>query len=958
MNFTNPSALWLLLLLPFFLYIGWPRLPYRRVRDSISLGIRLLLVVLIILGLAGLQIRQTADKLAVVFILDQSDSMDAVAQRDALDYVRASIESMTEEDQAAVIVFGSNALVEEPMTDLVDLSQVGANPISLNTDLAEAIQLGLALFPPDTAKRMVILSDGIETTGDADRAARLAAASGVQIDYVPFSRQRFPEVLVNNVSVPSAVSQDEPFDVVVSIESETATQAELRVLAGTDVLFTETVDLDAGTTRRIIGPIQASTVGLLDFRVQIEPLSLDNFYRNNELAAFTRITGQPRIMMVASDSAELEYIQPALSDAGFEIDAVTPDDMPTGLASLSAYSSIILANVSATELGVDQMELLEIYVRDLGGGLVTVGGPDSYGVGGYFDTPLERSLPVDMQIRDQERIPQLSIVFVIDRSGSMELAGPSGITNLQLAKEAVLRSIAFLNDYDRVGVLSFDTSAFWLDGDNPIQDIGDEENRTRIQNLVASLRPGGGTDIFGGLSAADRELPDDPSELKHIVLLTDGGANDTGIIPLINRMFSNYDITTSVVATGINYETWMNSIPQAGGGNLHVATSPESIPTILAAETVLATRSYIFEEPFIPTLTARSPIMDGISSSPQLRGYVATTEKDTATVILRTPEEDPLLASWQYGLGRSVAFTSDATARWANDWITWDNYQRFWNQVVRWTITEGRDSNLEVYVEERGEEAVLVVDARDNRGDFLNALELNAAIVLPQSDFGERETINTQLKQVAPGQYETVFEPTQDGAHFIHIAGATREGATIDASIAESAGWVLSYSNEYRPRETDEAFLRKIAGITSGGLLSENPTAAFEHNLQTEEAAFDLWPYLLGLAAILLVLDIGVRRVVINRSDILRARERMSTVLAGGQRYEETETSTVLSGLKQAKQRASQPGEVDSVNIRQREFKMTGGRAPKAKPTPPPGASEQEEGTLASRLLKKRRDEE
>lgn len=958
MNFTNPNALWLLLLLPFFIYIGWPRLAYRRVRDAISLGLRVLLVVLIVLGLAGMQIRQSADKLAVVFILDQSDSMDAVAQRDALDYVRASIESMSEDDQAAVIVFGSNALVEEPMTELVDLSQIGANPISLNTDLAEAIQLALALFPPDSAKRIVILSDGIETTGDADRAARLAAASGVQIDYVPFSRQRIPEVLVNNVSVPSAVSQDEPFDIVVSIESETDTQAELRVLSGNDVLFTETVDLDAGTTRRIIGPIQASKMGLLDFRVQIEPLSLDNFYRNNEMAAFTRVTGQPSILMVASDPAELEYIQPALGDAGFEIDVVTPQDMPTALAPLSAYSSIILANVSATELGNDQMDLLEIYVRDLGGGLVAIGGPDSYGVGGYFETPLERTLPVDMRIRDEERIPQLSIVFVIDRSGSMELAGPSGITNLQLAKEAVLRSIAFLNDYDRVGVLSFDTSAFWLDGENPIQDIGDEENRIRIQNLVGSLRPGGGTDIFGGLSAADRELPDDPSELKHIVLLTDGGANPAGISPLVERMFANHDITTSVVATGANYERWMDQIPIVGGGNLHVATNPENIPTILAAETVLATRSYIFEEPFLPLLVNRSPIMEGITASPQLQGYVATTEKDTATVILQTPEEDPLLASWQYGLGRSVAFTSDATARWANDWITWDNYQRFWNQVVRWTITEGRDSNLEVYVEERGEQAVLVVNARDNRGDFLNALELDAAIVLPQSEFGERETLNTTLKQVAPGSYEAIFEPTQDGAYFIRIAGTTREGASVDASIAESAGWVLSYSNEYRPRETDEAFLKKIAGITSGGSLSEQPADAFAHNLETEESAFDLWPYLLALAAVVLVLDIGVRRIVINRSDILKARERMSTVLAGGPRYEETETSSVLSGLKQAKQRASRPSEAEQVNIRQREFKMTGGQPPKTKSTLPPRATPQEEGTLASRLLKKRRDEE
>lgn len=971
-SFTNPSALWLLaIFFPIFIWIGFPRMPYRRRRDTSALIIRLLIVTLIVMSLAGLEIRQEADKLAVVFLIDHSDSMDANARSDALDYVQSALDEMDpNNDQAAVILFGSNALVEEPINVSLDISQFGSdeNVIRLNTDLAEAIQLGLALFPADTAKRMVILSDGIETVGDAERAARLAEATGVQIEYVPYARQRSPEILVSNVSIPTNVSQGEPFDLVVTIESETDTTATLRVFSGGRqdsldnsgrilIYEQDEVDIESGISRYVIGPIEWDSVGFLDFQVQIEPQSIDGFYRNNELWAFTRISGQPRVLMIAPDELEVEYLRPALEDSGLVIDFMTPDEVPLGLAPLTAYSSIILVNTPATELPRDLMELFQIYVKDLGGGLVVVGGPDSYGVGGYFETPLEETLPVEMRIRDQERVPQLTIVFVIDRSGSMEMRGTSGVSNLELAKEAVIRSFNFLNDYDRAGVLSFDTQAFWV---VDIQEIGNPQNRSDLQAFIASLKPGGGTDIFGGLSAADRTLPDDPSELKHIILLTDGGANPSGILPLVNRMYTNHDITTSVVAVGANHETWLAQVPQQGGGNFHVTTNVENIPTIFAAETVLATRSYIFEDPFVPALNARSPIMDGITSAPSLYGYVATTEKDTATVVLTSPEEDPILASWQYGLGRAVAFTSDATARWGVDWVGWDNYQRFWNQTVRWTITEGKTDNLEAWVEERGEEAVLVVDARDNRGDYLNALDLDAAVVFPN-----RTSQAVNLNQVAPGRYEAPFTPTTEGAYFIRVAGATRPDAAIDETVAQTTGWVLSYSAEYRPRDPDTRFLERISNITNGRSVADDPASVFAHDLVYEEAATPIWPWLLGLAAVLLIGDIAIRRIVINRSDVDKIRQRVAETFGGNSDYDETQVSTVMSGLKQAKQRAGQP--LDDERMVTEDLKkikksstpassQSQRRRGGSKPTPTAPAAE--DGTLASRLLKKKRDDD
>lgn len=958
MSFTNPSAFFLLLLLPIFMRLGWPRLAYRRRRDRVALVIRLLLVCLLILSLAGLEIRRPADNLAVVFLVDVSDSMDDASQRQALEFVRASIDAMAERDRAAVILFGGNALVEHPMDALINLNRIGSNPIRINTNMAEAIRLGLALFPPDAAKRIVLLSDGLETTGDALRAAELAAATGVQIEYVPFGIPRDKEVLVSSVSVPAVVGEDEPFDLIISIENKgtEVAPANVFVFAGGQTIHEASVNLYPGDNRYAVGPIQYPVARFLDFQVRVEPQTAEGFKQNNQLSAFTQVSGRPRVLIVTRDPAEIQYLENALNEAGLLTDVVTPNNMPLGLAPLVTYKSIILANVPAADLTPTRMELLQTYVKDLGRGLVVIGGPESYGVGGYFQTPLEETLPVEMRIKDEERIPKLTMVYVIDRSGSMDIAGPSGFTNLELAKEAVLRSLNFLNDYDRAGVVAFDTQAFWV---FEIQEVGGAESRRVLEDRVGSLRTGGGTDIFGGLSATDRALPNDPSNLKHVILMTDGGANPSGIIPMVQRWYSNHGITTSVVAIGDGYAPFLRDVAAYGGGNFHISNSVESIPSIFSAETVLATRSYIFEDPFVPALVANSPILDGLNLSavPQLLGYVATTPKNTATVIFTGPEDDPILASWQYGLGRSVAFTSDATLRWGAQWVGWDQYTRFWNQVVRWTITEGSTNNLDTWVEHRGEQAVLVVDARDNNGNYLNGLELESAIVGPPPDY---TSVALNFQQVAPGRYEATFEPTMEGAYHIGVFGKTPEDAAVQATIAQNTGWVLSYSSEYRVSQPNTQLLRAIAGKTGGGSLAGDPTGAFVHDLNQEVAAQPLWPYLLALAAFLLVVDIAVRRLVINKGDWQRLREKLSIRKAS---YDDSERSEQLGGLMRAKDRAKEQTTVADNGSTRVPAPLPPTPAPKAEVSKPRAKSKAPpapvtDGSAASRLLQKKRERE
>ncbi len=952
MTFSTPLALILLLLLPVVIYVGLPRVKFRRGRDVASLLLRLAILCLIIFALAGVQIVRGADRLAVVFLVDVSDSVGQQAREAQVAYIRESLQSMRPDDQAAVVVFGGSALVERPMSSVRELAPLRSTPAQGNTDLEEAIGLGMALFPSGAAQRMVILSDGQPTVGDWEVVARRAAATGVEISYVEYPHEAVAEVELTDVRVPASVGAGQSFDLSLTITAETPTPATITVFASGAIIHREEIDLRAGANHRAL-TLQAGEAGFRDFRVQVDPLGNDAFFQNNGLSTFSRVVGPPRILLVSSTDEEAQYLFQALEEQGLEVDLARPDGLPSGVAALADYTSVILANVPATRLSNARMGALQTYVRDLGGGLIVVGGPDAYGPGGYFQTPLEETLPVEMQIRDQQRLPQLTLVYVIDRSGSMSITGESGVENLELAKEAIIRSIDFLQPTDRAGIVSFDTQGYWIAEPQPIFD------RIGLQTLVATLRAGGGTDILAGFQLAGEAMQQEPSQRKHIILLTDGGSNANNLVELSGALNSEFGVTTSVIAIGSGAAGFLDDMAQAGGGNYHVASSIETIPAIFTQETVLATRSYIIENPFVPVLSALSPIMDGITAAPALLGYVATSPKTTAQIILRTDDafNDPILAAWQYGLGRSVAFTSDATARWSSNWVSWGDFARFWSQAVRWTITEGTSSTIETQVVMEGERARLVVDARDENGGFLNGLSLTSSLVSP-----DRSASRLTLQQVAPGRYEAVFDPSEEGAYFLGVA----DGSGLIDGVT---GWVMSYSPEYRPQGA--SVLPDIAAMTNGQPLDSDPAAVFTHDLPAQASLTPIAPLLLLVALLLLPLDIAVRRLLVTRTDLLRLRDHL--LRRGSASAELTERLSPLMDAKaraRAQTRAQQTEEARSTVSALRASRAErrnppendppaprGGQPPSAPPAPaaPPKTDGE---NLAGALLKRRKERE
>jgi len=853
--------------------LGWPERGYGRRRETIALLVRLLLIACLGLGLAGMALARPGGGLALVFLVDVSDSISVEARQQAESTVRQALERLGPDDQAAVVLFAGEALVERAMSPARTLAPFRSAPDSSQSDLEEAIRLGLALFPPGMQRRMLLLSDGLQTTGEALAAAQLAAAAGVQLVVQPLPAASGPETLLVSAHVPEQLHPGERFDLDLEIDASQAGEAQVRVLAEGQLLYEAAHALRRGAQRLSL-PLEAlpeaTPGGFLRFTVQISP-GADGFYQNNELATYTRVVAPPQVLVVAPPAGELlparaglppqprpdeaAALNAALGAAGFNVRQITPAALPDDLLELAEQQAVILVDVPARQLSQRQMEALQAYVRDLGGGLIAIGGPTSYGAGGYFRTPLEETLPVDMQLKDPQRRPELALVFVIDHSGSMEDRS-GGVNKLELAKEAVLRSIEMLYPGDRLGVVAFDESATWV---SPLEELNDPD---AVAARVGALRSGGGTDILAGLQAAAAVLPDDPAANRHIILLTDGGADPGGIPELVQSLYEQHNITLTTIGVGTDAAPYLADLAELGGGRYHFAADPASIPRIFTEETALVSRAYIIEEPFVPQQSASSPILAGLTGFPPLYGYVAAAPKDVAQTLLLTAQRDPLLAVWQYGLGRALAFTSDASGRWAQAWLGWEGFPAFWAQALSYVAVQSSLERLQVQVRPQGERAQVQVEAVEQAGGYLNSLELSLSVVGPDGSAQE-----VRLPQTAPGLYSGEFTPAEPGAYVLRVSGEAEA-----ESLATTSGWVYTYSPEYALSAGGAATLENIAAAAGGFVLGDDLAPLLAHNLPSKRAVQPVWPWLLGLAALLLPVDIAVRRLAVTRTDWQRAR--------------------------------------------------------------------------------------
>jgi Mg-chelatase subunit ChlD len=898
----HPEYLLLLLALPLLAWWGRHSLSAMgRWRQVAALVLRGAVVVAITLALAEVHIVRTSDRLAVVYLVDRSESVAPEQARTALDFVNRSRADDTERrpgDLTGVVVFGRQAAVEQPPHDTdVPLTKIESPVDGAATDLADALRLGRASLPPDCAKRLVVLSDGNENLGSAVEEARPLVEEGVGIDVVPLGRPPVDDVAVEKVALPSEVRRNTPFDVrVVLNHAVTGEQAgkpiagKLRVFRRSgeheELALEQDVTVEPGK-RVFTFREELDSSDFYSYDVQFVAENGDGVAQNNRASAFTQVHGQGRVLLIEdwSRRGEFNHLVERLREARIEVD-VRPSDQPfASLAELQRYDSVIMADVARTsdndagieQFGDDQVEMLVRNTQQMGSGLVMLGGANSFGAGGWANTRLEEAMPVDFQIKNAKVVPIGALMLVLDRSGSM-----SG-EKINMSKAAAIAALKVLGERDHIGVVAFDSEAHWL---APMQKVG---SGARVAARISQLGSGGGTDMMPGMREGYQALARVEAAVKHMIVLTDGQTAGDGYQALAAQMKAR-GITTTCVAVGADSALGlMQTIAQAGGGKFYRVDQPKTIPRIFMREARRIARPLVYENDrgIAPQRARSHEMLLGIDGPlPPITGYVMTSAKDNPLVELALtsplpgPTAQPLLASWTYGLGRAVVLTTDAGQRWASGWTSWGDYDRLFTQIVRWSMRPtGGDGRLNTFAEVRDGKLRVVVTALDQQDEYLNFLPVQGTVVGP-----DLNGANLDFKQFAPGRYQAELPASASGNYFVTVApGNGGSLARVGVSVPHSA--------EFRATAENRRLLNQLAAQTprdgAAGrtieLDDDNAVAGnvFRRDLPRAIAREPFWQLALLAGACLFFFDVFNRRVMLTMAPLVAALRRGADRMLG-----------------------------------------------------------------------------
>ncbi len=859
-----PYFLALIVLLPLVWY--WVRYAPRRlspVRQRLLIALRVVVLLLIIGGLVRLSLTQAYQRANVVFLLDMSLSVTAAMRQRALDFIQAVSQEKRPEDGIGLVVFGADTTLEQSVSKDFVMQEIASEVDGSATHVARAIQAGMASFPPDGARRLALLSDGNESVGSGAEAATIARSLGAAIYPLPLGQEASgQEVRVEKLVVPRQVQAGAPYQVEAMVVSTVETTASLELFRGGAFAGRQKVTLTPGKNRvRFLQ--QTSDEGVHLYEVVVNSPQ-DTLLENNRFRGFTDVLGPPKMLMLYDEPGPSTPLLEALREQGLAVEAQPWSALPHTLSGYLEYDALIFDNVPGFGISVSQMEVLEQYVRDMGGGLLMLGGEKSFGAGGYYRTPIEKLLPVDMDIPTKMSIPSLSLVMVIDKSDSMggsinNTSSPRHLdertTKLEVAKIAAFSAMKLLNPFDQAGLLAFNADWEWT---VPMSEAG---KREQIAGRLSALTHGGGTDLYKGMQEGLRILKDVKAVKKHLIALSDGLTAHMDFESLMQEAIGN-NITVTTVALGKDADrTLMDAIAHWGQGRSYYTDDPLFIPRIFTAETILVSRGLIEETPFQPALQTEHELLQGVNlgQAPPLHGYVVTYGKPAAELLLVTPKEDPLLAVQRYGLGRTAAFTADLGLRWGKDWARWEGFSQFTAQLMRWIQRKNTIETFAVRADVQDGKGIIEADVYDVQDQFVNQIGLEGKVLTPS-----KEAIPVDFKQTEPGRYAGGFAMQGQGEYLLTLVGE-HEGVTIGP---KTVGVAVPYSPEYLGLDTNYGLLNRLAERTGGRVLRpdvplEAAETLFATPGQSLTALVEYWPWFAMLALCLFVGEIALRQVFI-----------------------------------------------------------------------------------------------
>ncbi len=860
------------------------------IRKWVAIVARLLVLLGFVLLLGGIRWQREHKRVDVIVVRDLSDSTSYVRDhpqptlRESVnEFMQAAMNDQRKrpEDAMAVIGFAERAVIETLPSTRLDLGSRSIMEGGRGTDIASAIQLALASMSNDAMHRLVLISDGNATAGNLDAAIEAAAAQNVPIDVMPLRYSVDSAVMMERFIAPTWRRENEPMTLEVILRSTAD-----RPVDGTLVIFHQgsPVDIDADTpgmqtTRRVtlqpgpnkvVAKVPPLAGGVHNFRAVFD---LDESAAGDPpvlvasaMDAFTIVQGEGSILYIDNvpDGGGMDLLN-ALRPEGINLVRVTIDDIPRDLFGFQNYDAVILANVPSGAGGVDQQQdgILATYVHDMGGGLVMIGGPDAFGAGGWQGSKVEKILPVNMDVPARKEVGKGALVMIV-HACEFENGNYWGT-------QCVLKAIDALSTYDEVGIITYDWSRHSSQWDFPLQVKGDG---SKAKAAAKQMRQGDMPDFEDSMRVAlhgsegQPGLKDSDARHKHLIIISDGDP-----IPPSPELMAEYAAAKVSASTISVYPhdlsstlppPTMQAIADQLKGRAYgpINNTFNQLPQLFIKEARIVRRTLIHEDANGIPLALRdtSSVVQGLEGElPPVYGMVLTTKKNDPLIdmpIVAGKANDPLLAHWQTGLGKTAIFTSDATRKWAPNWVGSAAFGKFWAQVIRSVARPPMSRDMDIQTRVEGDTIHIRAEAMDRDRRSMNFLNVTGQIVGP-----DMQTRDIQLNQTGPGIYEAVIRNARPGAHVARINYVGPKGE----SGWQVAATAINTNPEMRELRSNDALLEQIAQRTGGRVLEPfNVEAAnlfSREGLKRTASPMPVWDILLPVVMALMLIDVAIRRV-------------------------------------------------------------------------------------------------
>lgn len=835
MNFNTQIFIIFTFAIVYFIYEAFKSKKLWSKKKAIYWAItRSLIILLLFLSVTNFGFNLKNRDATTIFLVDKSLSTSKY-KKEIEDYVNYQIDNKSKKDKVAVVAFGRDIATELQPTNEKKKVKFSTNVNRNFTDIEKAVDFSMGYFPKNNNRRLVIITDKKENSGDILNIKNKIQKENINLMIKEVKNSLEQDIQLDQVIIPKNIYKNGNIPVKVKLQSNYQDSGNIHIYINNKKMIEKKIHVKEGKNDfEFTMPIKDENKIFLKAEIDF-PRDKNTF--NNVYTLERNLSKDPKVLIIGDKDEDMENVHRLLKNLNIDSKSCLSNEVSTDINFLSDFNEIILVNSDSKSFPKGFDINLEKTIKEFGTGLMVIGGENSFALGSYENTKLENLLPVSSNMKNKRKQGDAGIVLLIDCSGSMDDES-GGVKKIELAKQGAIETIKSLEAEDYIGVLGFSDTIDWV---IPFQK---SENKEELIKEVGKLKPKGGTLIIPGLIEGVKTLSSAKTKVKHMILLTDGQAEKNGFDKYLESM-NKSNITLSTVGLGEDSDKEvLRHLADSSGGRKYFSNDFKSVPRIFAKETRISQKKYINNEEFTPKEMQSDFNKEGYKL-PQLKGYMGTGIKKGANLILESPKEDPILATWNYGIGRVGVWTSDLSGKWSKEWVAWQGFEKYWSSIINYLFknNNGELMDVEINRQEGNVEIVGNVKKHIKNGDL-------ECIAIGPDNKEERITMFFEGKNKFKGS----FSLNNVGKYKFFIK--LKENDHVLSKVEENI--YLDYSPEYA-MENNDYNLEKVLLECNGKYLTGKENV-FKENIVNRNISYINFDFiLLPLAFLMFLIDIFLR---------------------------------------------------------------------------------------------------